>query len=74
MRISRKTTSGLLTEKAPFFWIKRAEELLSRQRIRRKAEKNRSGLLRLGRHLLQDLGFDPQGCPLRPDQVEKMGP
>ena len=40
---------------------------LNRRRVRREAEKNRDELLKLGQHLLQDLGFDAKGGRLNPD-------
>jgi hypothetical protein len=70
MKLFSRTKSSLLPGRMSFDWIKRAEERLKRRRIRRKAEKNRHELRKLGHYLLQDLGFDSRGCLLKPNQDE----
>lgn len=72
MKFFRKTEFSSSLGQKPFFWIKRMEEMLKRHRARRKAEKSLRELLRLGPHLLQDLGFDPKGHPLKPNGLEKI--
>ena len=72
MKFFTNTEFGALLGQTPASWIKRLEELAVRQRVRRTADKNRRELLRLGRHLLQDLGFDQKGCPLAPDRHAKI--
>jgi hypothetical protein len=72
MKFFRKTEFSSSLGQKPFFGIKRMEEMLNRHRARRKAEKNLCELLKLGPHLLQDLGFDPKGQPLKPNGPEKI--
>lgn len=42
----------------------RIADLIVRAGLRRKAENDRIERMKLGAHLLQDLGFTPQGYPL----------
>ena len=39
-------------------------KILKREHIRRKTKKKQRELLKLGNHLLRDLGFDAKGFPL----------
>lgn len=71
MKFLSETEFSSLLGQRPFFWIQRMGKMLSRQHVRRKAKKTRRALLNLGPHLLQDLGFDPKGCPLKPNWFEK---
>lgn len=51
-------------------WIKWIDAIRERRHERQQVIKNRHELLKLGQHLLKDLGFDPKGYPLSPDSHE----
>jgi hypothetical protein len=74
MRFLRNTEFGPLVGLEFFSGTTRMKEMLKRQRARRKAEKNRRERLKLGRHLLKDLGFNSKGYPLASDCHEKDRP
>ena len=46
--------------------VLRLKERLGRHRAEKKAMENHRELLKLGEHLLRDLGFDKEGNPLNP--------
>jgi len=71
MKFFTKTKFRSLLGLTPASWIDRIKEMSNRQRARRRAEKSRRELLRLGHHLLQDLGFDQKECPLVPDCMKR---
>jgi uncharacterized protein YjiS (DUF1127 family) len=64
MIVFRDAQSKALKSPKPVSWTKRMEEMLNRQRVRRQAQKNRRELLKLGKHLLNDLGFNSKGYPI----------
>ncbi len=71
MRIFRNEESSQLMGQKLISGIKWAKEILNRQWVKRKAKKNRRELLKLGQHLLKDLGFNSKGYPIKPNCHEK---
>jgi hypothetical protein len=63
MNFFRDAQFSPLKSPKPIFWIKWMEEMFNRQRVRRQTQKNRRELLKLGQHLLKDLGFNSKGYP-----------
>lgn len=67
MRFFRDAQSGLLKKTQTISWRKWIEERLNCLRVRRQSQKNRRELLKLGQHLLKDLGFNSKGYPIKPN-------
>jgi hypothetical protein len=68
MRYSRKVESKPLMMKKILFGI---EEILNRQQVKQQAKKNRRKLLKLGPHLLNDLGLNSKGYPIKPSNHKR---
>ncbi len=64
MKFFRATKISSLLGQAHLLWVRKMKKILKHEHIRRKTEKNQRELLKMGNHLLRDLGFDAKGCPL----------
>ena len=72
MRFLRKAESTPLMKQKLFYGIAWMEEILSRQQVKRQAKKTRRELLKLGPHLLNDLGLNSKGYPLKPNRDNRI--
>lgn len=66
MRYSRKVESKPSATQRLFYGIEAwMDEIRNRQQVKRQAKKNRRELLKLGPHLLKDLGLNSKGYPIK---------
>lgn len=73
MKFFKHDESKPLMELILFSGIKWMKEIRERHKLRRLTIKNQRELLKLGPHLLKDLGFDTKGYLLSADSHENIG-